>query len=145
MGGRLHQFDGKAELLAFDADAKSATFDLAPALAGITGQATRRFAMSEAGDVTITDEVCGVPAGEAVRWQLLTRADAELDGERATLEQDGQQLAVHSPGAAWQLRPAAPEPPTDYDAPNPGVQILYCDTEPDESGIVRREVTLRSL
>jgi hypothetical protein len=74
----------------------------------------------------VQDEIAGLTAGQTIRWQMATRAEATFRGDTATLTQDGRTLTVRvlAPAdAKFTIAPAAP-PDNGYDAPNPGVNLL---------------------
>jgi hypothetical protein len=75
---------------------------------------------------------------------MATRARITLAGATATLQQDGKTLtvAVVSPaGAALQTGPAEP-PPDNYNAKNPGVQLLSFTITAPPGGSLDLEVVL---
>ena len=145
--GHLHRADGQATVTAFDGDGGvgSVTYDLSAVFVGDAMRVERTFRFKPDVGVTIDDVAEGVRPGATVRWTMLNRAAVELAGGEATLTQDGRTLraAITSPaGAAFEVRPAEPDPPTDYDAPNPGVQRLMVEVPAPESGRVELRVTL---
>jgi hypothetical protein len=125
LGNQLHRVSGHATLRGFEGG-DTASVDLAPVFAGQASRVERSFQIKSDGGVVVADALAGLAPGTEVRWQMLTRAKVGLDGRTATLEQAGRRLtvALRAPAdAVWQVRPADPAP-RDYDARNPGVQIL---------------------
>jgi hypothetical protein len=143
LGGKLHQVAGHASLQGFT-DGTPAVVDLTPVFAGQAAAVRRSFQVQGDGPVVVTDRLRGVAAGTAVRWQMATRARITLAGATATLQQDGKTLtvAVVSPaGVAFQAGPAAP-PPDNYNAKNPGVQLLSFTVTAPPGGSLDLEVVL---
>jgi len=144
---RLHRVAGAARIVGFSdrGEEPFAVIDLTPVFAGEVTRAERRFEFGPGRTVRIRDTLAGLAPGAAVRWTLATRAHVELAGTAATLRQDGQMLsaALHAPaGAVFAAIPAAP-PPDDFNAPNPGVQLLLVQTTAPASGELTIEVELQ--
>ena len=145
--GHLHHADGQADVAAFDGDGEVGLvkYDLSEAFVGDATRVERTFRFDPAVGITIHDVAEGVRPGATVRWTMLTRAAVEPAGGEATLTRDGRTLRarVEAPAdASFSVGPAEPEPPTDYDAPNPGVQGLRVEALADASGRVELNVTL---
>ena len=94
--------------------------------------------------VVVHDELSGVSAGTAVRWQMATRATISVSGRIATLRQDGKVLTVEAlapADATFQAQSA--EPPADvYNAHNVGVQLLSLTAAAPADGPLKLEVAL---
>jgi hypothetical protein len=142
--GQLHRADGRAEIVRFydRGEDRHAVVDLSAVFAGHAGKVTRGFRVLPNRQVLIQDELSGLRPGEIVRWALVTHAQVEVAGERATLRQDGRTLQAHitAPGAGFEVIPG--EPPDDgFNAPNPGVSILIANVRAPESG----DLVIRTL
>jgi len=141
--GQPHRVDGHATLRGFANDGTAAV-DLTPVFAGQAGQVQREFTVQSGPGVTITDRLRGLKPGTAVRWQMATRATVSLQGNTATLRQDGRSLTVEArapASAAFTVAPA--EPPADaYNAHNPGVQMLAFTANAPADGTLDLEVVL---
>ncbi|MGN0853352.1 MAG: hypothetical protein ACI4Q3_08245, partial [Kiritimatiellia bacterium] len=80
----------------------------------------------------LRDSLSGVPAGAAVRWAMMTRAEVERKGGDLVLRQDGKSIRLEACGAQtapWTVAPA--QGPHDYDSDNKGCrQILFTVAAP---------------
>jgi hypothetical protein len=144
IGGQPHRVAGHATVRGFEGE-QPAVVDLSAVFAGQAKQVERRFQLLPGGGVAIADQLTGVAAGTAVRWQMATRATVQVDGAVATLEQDGQRVTatLRGPtGAAWQVQAADPAPHA-YDAANPGVRFLYFTSPASADGSLRLDVALQ--
>lgn len=143
--GRLHRVDGPARIVAFS-DAAAAPFavvDLSAVFAGQAERALRGFKVIGGRAVLVQDELRGLKAGASVRWAMLTGADVEIAGDRATLRENGRVLEARllAPAASFTVIPA--EPPQDsFNAPNPGRRILTVTFAPAADGTLRIAVLL---
>jgi hypothetical protein len=129
--GQLHRVAGHASVERFfaEADRRFAILDLSPVFAGQVGQVRRGFQLQPDRGFIVQDEIVGLTAGQTIRWQMATRAEAALHGSTATLTQDGRTLTVRvlaPAGARFTVVPADP-PDNGYNAPNPGVTLLGID------------------
>ena len=74
----------------------------------------------------LTDEIDGVPPGTNVRWAMMTRADARVDGDAVLLELDGRRLRIErevSVGASsWKV--AENVHGASFENPNKGFRQL---------------------
>lgn len=146
LGGRPHRVDGHATLRGFSAGAPDApaVVDLTPVFAGQAARVQRSFQLQPGPRVLIEDELRGLAPGLPVRWQMATRAVITLDGRTATLRQDGRTLVVEALApatAVFQVQPAEP-PADDYNAPNPGVQLLSLTVPAPADGALHLQVQL---
>lgn len=147
LGGRLHRVDGHASLRGFSPGADDAVVDLTPVFAGSAARVARTFSLPAGPAVLIADELRGLAPATPVRWQLATRAAVGLAGRTATLRQDGRTLTVEvlAPmSAAFQVQPAS-APADDYNAPNPGVQLLTLTVPAPADGALDLQVRLTLL
>jgi hypothetical protein len=147
LGGRLHRVDGHASLRGFSPGVDDAVVDLTPVFAGQAARVARTFSLQAGPAVLIADELRGLPPATPVRWQLATRAAVSLAGRTATLRQDGRTLTVEvlaPASAAFQVQPAS-APAHDYNAPNPGVQLLSLTAPAPADGALDLQVRLTLL
>ncbi len=127
--GHLHRAEGRATVVEFSnaADGAGVTYDLSEVFTGDAERVRRAFRFDPWVGVNILDTVEGLKPGATVRWTMATRAEVSLDGATATLTRDGRTLVARitgPSGAAFTVRPAAPDPPNGYDAANGGVRLL---------------------
>ena len=108
LGGRPHRVDGEATLERFEpleeGGAGVAVYDLSAPLGLPAGTARRVFTFEPGSGVVVEDTLSGLPAGEPVRWNLVTPAAVEVEpgGRLATLRHMGEELRlrVESPADA---------------------------------------------
>lgn len=140
--GQLHNASGMATLT--HANEHGATLDLTPIfLPGKVTRVTRQVQIST-NSVILRDIIEGASPGTRIRWAMATRAQIEIDGERASLRQDGRQFNVQFDG----LQPGIvdiSQPVTDLDVPNPGMRLLTAHIQPDAQGRAVCRVTLGSV
>ena len=144
---QLHRVEGTAEITSFSREPGNAhaVVNLTPAFAGQAERVQRTFRWPGDRSVRIDDELAGVRPGAGIRWAMVTRAKISVDGARATLERDGQQLDVHlleGAGATFSVIPADP-PKDDFNAPNPGRSILIATVPANAAGEARISVSLQ--
>jgi hypothetical protein len=90
----------------------------------------------------LNDIVRGFRPGGAVRWSMVTRAAAQVDGTAVVLKQEGQTLRLAQTGrdtGAWSVAPA--KGPNEWDSPNKGCTQLTFTATADASGEARLGVT----
>lgn len=143
--GQPHRVDGHATMTDFSdgPGALTVSYDLSPVFEGYATHVVRTFRVESERAVSVQDELQGLKPGAVVRWAMLTPAEIELKGDAAVLAQSGQTLTaklVEPAGATFEWITA--DPPHDYDAPNPGYQILIAKVKTPESGQLRIEVHL---
>ena len=142
----LHRVDGHAKLRGFNAATPDtpATVDLTPVFAGQANHVERHFEILPGHQTLITDHLRGLAPGVSVRWQMATRADVSLDGNRATLTQEGRTFTITAlaPDAvSLQVEPAAP-PANDFNVKNPGVSLVYFTATAPADGTLELRVNL---
>lgn len=138
----------RAPISEFSPDPKHAfaVIDLGATYAGQVAGAVRRFELRPDRSVTIEDRLTGGAQAARVRWGMVT--DAVLkggDSEPAWLEKNGKSLRIElaAPGnprlESWPANP----PPSDFDAPNPGVSVIGFTVPVNPGERVTLKVTLR--
>ena len=145
IGNELHRVAGMAKITEFHgAPRREATVDLSEVFAGQAGRVVRRFELADDRRVSIRDELTGVKPGQETRWAMVTRAKVELNGDQATLRQDGKMLrakVVSPAGAQFSVIPADP-PRDNFNAPNPGASILIVNVAAPADGKIELAVVL---
>lgn len=137
----------KAGIIRLDSsqDTVHGVVDLTPVHTGQASSYERHFRVHDRRVLEVTDVIEGARAetprqgqGRAtLRWRMLTRARVSVEGNRATLSEDGKEchLVVAGPSAGLHLRAAPIDPPPYFwDAPNPGVTAIDLWTKADVSG-----------
>ncbi len=135
----LQRVDGFAPITAFadDGAMPHTVIDMSEVYAGQLAITKRGVGLMGGGGVVVQDEMQAPDEPATVRWGMLTRADVELiDDAHAILRQDGEELGMHileGEGPAFEIYETE-TPPRDYDAPNPGTQMIgfTVDLEPGE-------------
>ncbi len=143
IGDRLHEVGGYAGRT--EATDTTASFDLTPLFGEAVTAARRTFSFAGSDGLVVEDDLEG--AVEPVRWCMLTRATVESSGNVARLRQDGRQLRLvceEPESTRWLIEPAAAEPPTAWDQPNPDVRavVLRVRPTPGEPLVLRVRMSL---
>ena len=142
---RPRNADTKGDIVHFQEDGGTihGIVDLTPLVPGQAESYQRHFVVRDFKVLEIIDEVKGTrhhtgrqgTASSSLRWRMLTRAAVSVDGDRATLRQDGKtmHLRVMEP-SDFTLRAAPVDPPPRYyDEPNPGITAIDLWTHADIS------------
>jgi hypothetical protein len=147
LGSQLHRVAGHATLHGFSTDAPDkAVVDLTPVFAEQASRVQRTFHVQSNSQVVIADELRGLAPGTMVRWQMATRAQITGRGTTAVLQQNGKTLTVTADapaGASFKVEPAT-APADAYNAPNPGVSLLFLTAPAPDDGALALRVTLSS-
>ena len=142
LGGQLHRVAGQPRITAFATNA--ATVDLTSVFAGQATRVLRHFSLGENRRVRVRDELAGAKPGLAVRWQMVTHAELQVNRDHATLRQDGKTLVakILSPAGA-QFAVASAQPPDDgVNAPNRNTRILAVTTQVPADGTLTVDIEL---
>jgi hypothetical protein len=142
LGGKLHNAAGRAEIAAFHDN--SAMVNLTAVFTPQAKSVVRHFNFAS-DKVVIRDEISGADAGLSVRWQMLTRADIQIENGHATLHQNGRTLRakIISPAGA-EFEKASAQPPDDgVNKANPGYAMLQLNTIVPVSRNLTVEIELR--
>lgn len=134
LDNQLHRVNGDARITGFTTN--SATVDLSEIFAGQAQRVTRTFTVGADRSVLIRDDITGAKAGLPVRWQLVTKAQVQLEGSQAKLRQGGKLLraAIESPAAAH-FEVADAQPPDDgVNQKNPNTRMLLVNAPVSASG-----------
>jgi hypothetical protein len=132
VNGKKQRVEGQAPIVDFSKGQQGGApafsiVDMRSVYAGQLAQAKRGVALLSNGAVVIQDHL-RAPADRpaTVRWAMVTRAEVRLDGQRATLSQDGQTLTLQlqAPGAGRLETFKTNPPPAEYDAENPGTRMV---------------------
>ena len=128
--GALQNVAGQASLTTSDLGSSSpkATVDCSSIYAGQAAKMIRTFTFSRRKSLQILDLIEAVSKPGVVRWQVVTKASIKIQGADAILQQDGKTLLVRrlSPAGSWKVEDIS-KPPRDFDAPNPGTNILVLE------------------
>lgn len=144
LDGQLHQVAGKGvfEKVQLEGAEPMALLRLDSVFAGQATSVQRQVKVQPR-SVLIEDQLQGLRPGTRVLWQLPTRAQVEVQGQRAVLSQSGKQLvATLVEGAAGFAVHSLAKPLPDFNAPNPGVVMLTCEAVAAAEGVVRLAVRL---
>lgn len=113
-------------------------------LSGLYGRsATRRFHFADRRALHIVDEIGDLKAGDAVRWQMLTRAVAEPRGRVLTLTQDGKRLTLEADGdGVWTVTEATALY-RSWDTPQENLRVVAFERKAESCGAMRHTVAIR--
>lgn len=144
--GKNQNPDGKGRVERFDlnADAPWAVLDLSGAYADQADRVRRGVRMVDDRTMLVQDEIHS-PIGP-VRWAMVTRADVELDGDRALLRRDGKSLEVRllSPAGA-SFTTVSTKPATAEEKQNEGTIMLAVEARASEAGPLRFAVLMQAV
>jgi hypothetical protein len=141
VNGAQQRYDSKAAITL--SKPGRTVVDLSETYRGQLAQARRGVQLLADRTVLLQDEFTAAgPAAASVRWAMVTRADARIEGPgRATLTRNGRTLqfrVVEPADAVLRVYPTDP-PPAATDAPNPGTRILGFEVQAP-AGAARRIV-----
>lgn len=126
--GKLQNIAGKAILGDYDAQSAQpwAKMNLSSLYTPQAQSAVRTFQMLNDKEVEVTDEIQLKAASSKVRWQIITQATVQCNGNRATLTQGGKKfiLTIEQPsGAVFASEPAHTLTPQEN--PVEGYTLVY--------------------
>ena len=128
VNGEKHVADARATLVFRDirGPVPQYTFDLGAIYGSRVEQARRSFSRPSGTMLHVSDEVAFSPETRNLTWQLITRADIEIEGDGATLRQDGATLHMRvSSQAPFHIRVVSLDPPPlPYDKRIEGLKRL---------------------
>ena len=125
-----------------EAPGSEVTLDLSSLYTNATAVARRGTLAADGRKYELKDVVKGFRPGGSVRWSMVTRAAATIDGETVTLRQEGQTLRLAQTGrdrGAWSVAPA--KGPNEWDSPNKGCTQLTFTVAADAQGEAKLGVT----
>ena len=142
IGDQLHNTTAVAKVVDFGAtlNRAHATVNMTDAYKGQATSATRTIELLNRRTVRVVDKITD-PSGE-VRWGMVTEADITLDGNKATLSQQGKQLTVEiasPPEAKFEV--LSTKPPSSGERQNQGTRMLAARLNPAK-GEMKIEVLL---
>lgn len=144
---KFHDPKGHANIIRFSAepDHPHAVIDLTAIFPGQATKVLRGFKVLPYEDVFIQDELSGLKPGSEVRWAMVTGAKVKAKGTLATLEKDGQEMVATllTTQTGFEVIPASPTVPNDYDEPHPDDHILISKFKAPASGQLTIRVLLR--
>lgn len=126
--GKLQNIAGFAKITRFAPGGAMphSVLDMTPVYAGQLAEAQRGLALLGGKAALVQDELKALDHDTEVRWAMLTGAQADLQGDRALLTSNGKRLelrVLEPANAKLEIYPTNP-PPADYDAKNPGTQLV---------------------
>jgi hypothetical protein len=114
-----------APVVRYSPTSAHAVADLSAAYPGLATRVWRGVDLREDAGLLVQDEIDGVPPGKVVRWGMVTAADVELDGSRAVLRQDGQEMRVEIvEPRELVFEVVSTAPPTPEEKRNTGTRML---------------------
>ncbi|MEX0884326.1 MAG: heparinase II/III family protein, partial [Cyclobacteriaceae bacterium] len=125
--GELQRVDGYAKI---DQHGTSDDFPFAVSdVTSVYGDQLKKFqrgvAIVDQAYVLVRDEIRNKDSPSHISWNMLTPAQVALDGDKALLTQDGKKLHLIIQGLEGvQWKTYSTDPKTDYDAPNPGTEMV---------------------
>lgn len=125
-----------------EAPVSEVTLDLSSLYTNATAVARRGTLAADGRKYELKDVVKGFRPGGSVRWSMVTRAAATIDGETVTLRQEGQTLRLAQTGrdrGAWSVAPA--KGPNEWDSLNKGCTQLTFTVVADAQGEAKLGVT----
>ncbi|MCK4880987.1 MAG: hypothetical protein KAS82_10015, partial [Bacteroidales bacterium] len=128
VNGEMHLADARAPLVSRElrGTIPQFTFDLSALYGDHVQSAWRTFSRLTGTRLGICDEVVFSPETRSLTWQLITRADLNLDGGVVELQQDGATLYLRiSSAAPFELKVVSlSPPPLPYDKDIDGLKRL---------------------
>lgn len=137
---QLHDVEGKAEIVAFQAGERpAATVDLTPAFFGLLNRCRRTFTKDGHRSLVIEDDIEISEDVELVTWQLITQADVDIRPGGATLTQEGRHLSleISSHPAFTPSVVSLNPPPLELDTMKEGLKRWRSGSRPGSSKIRR--------
>lgn len=119
----------KALTLASEHGRHTFTVDLSAVYAGQVESVCRKAVLMPDGNLEIEDTWAAGEASVTVRWQWLTDAEVEIEGETASLRQNGETLVLRftaSSPVTLRVEESA-QLENSWDLPNPGVRRLSAE------------------
>ncbi len=146
VNGQDQLVEGRAPMVkvATDGPMPRAVVDMAPVYKGQLASALRGVGLRGDRSVLVQDEIRAADGKAVVRWGMVTRAEAKMDGAVATLTRDGKTLTLRvlePAGAALKVYPTDP-PPAKHDAPNKGTRMVGFETALEPGAAARLAVWL---
>lgn len=144
--------DGQRQLVAgmgrvvslTDGPTSESRLDLTEVAANVCTNWMRSCALLPNGEgLELADDLKGLKPGAAVRWAMMTKAEATVDGATLRLVQDGKRLELVQAGdlqGAWEILTAGTSAPQD--SPNKGCRQVAFTVRAPESGDVRLKVRM---
>ena len=128
VNNQLHKVDGAADIVSWSSTSNfmNAVVDMSKVFEGQLSKSLRGVAIVNGQYVAVKDEVTATDKETAVRWTLLTSAEAKITGKNTIeLKKDGKKLKIEvAQPAKVTMKTWTTNPPNDYDAPNPGTILV---------------------
>ncbi len=136
VNGELHRAGARSTLIRSDerGDSPEASFELAPLFGNLAENAVRTFKRMPGDRLVVRDRIGLNDQTRSVTWQLVTRAEVELDSNRVILHQDGRsmELKVRSNVSGLTRVVDLSPPPLPYDKDIEGlkrIEVTFLATE----------------
>ncbi len=136
----LQLVDGSARITGFTSS--GATVELTPLYRESASSVTRSFRLLPNGEAVIDDRIGGLKKGSAVRWQMATPSEIEIDGNRAVLRQEEKTLELTASEGRWSQVDASTLQTPELDAPARGLRMLYLELPAARNGATAARVVL---
>jgi hypothetical protein len=135
--GQHQLVDGFAPILSFSPDPGNpfTVVDMSTIYSDWAATTIRGVRFLNAHAVLFSDRLSGLDDNRSVRWGMVTKAEVELEANRATLRLGGKTLhatILEPVDTVFDIVPTDP-PPNEWDAPNPGTRMLALFAASDHS------------
>jgi len=148
----MHKADARARLVKIDRRTgnPSAIFDMTPVFEGHLEAAQRTFIRQKTGMLQVRDQFTFSATTQNLTWQMMTRAEVQVEPGRIILKKDGKELfLVVSCTAPWEVKVVSlSPPPLSYDLNIPGLKRIEIRINrkafPGDSGEISVKLTNQS-
>ena len=141
----LQNLKADCKIIHFESNGKDfigrAVADITDAYVNQLKSAIRTITLKKDGTLIVEDQIEG--AVDKVRWTMITPAEIQINGKKATLTQGDKKVAVSiQSGEVVKFEQIQPKPTFDYENPNEGYTILAAFATP-KKGKINIKVTLK--
>jgi len=151
VNGEMHRVDGRVSLIRKDIRSASPefTFGMTPLYGQALKKAERSFARPSESIVRIKDELLFSKETKNLSWQMITRADIQIEKDELILRQDEKQLILKPVlEVPYEVRVVElSPPPMSYDKDIPGLKRIELHVNRDsfsgDAGIIIVELTTK--
>ena len=128
VNNQLHVVDGAADIISWSStsDFMNAISDMSKVFEGQLSKSFRGIAIVNGQYVAVRDEVTATDKETALRWTMMTAAEAKIAGKNTIeLKKDGKKLKIEvAAPAKVTMKTWSTASPNDYDAPNQGTMLV---------------------
>lgn len=124
---QLQQVKGSAPITEFSPRSPAkVTIDMTSVYNGQLSSAIRTASLLPDGTLKITDKLCSTDKPATVRWAMMTPAKVEIKSDKTALLKQKNKTVTFSLETDINaiIKTYTATPPADYDAPNPGKQLI---------------------